>query len=113
MNDKEYLAKDAAKFWNERYRTEQTGWDLGRASLPLESYLKKMTDRSKRILIPGAGNAWEAELAFSLGFMHCYVVDISSEAITRFKQRVPAFPGNQVICSDFFSLKGMQFDVIL
>jgi SAM-dependent methyltransferase len=113
MNDKERLARDTAKFWDERYSSGQTGWDLGRASLPLEAFLKKLTDTSKRLLIPGAGNAWEAELALSLGFMHCYVVDISSEAIARFKQRVPAFPENQVICADFFSLRGMQFDVIL
>ena len=113
MNDKEYLARDAAKFWNERYKSEQTGWDLGHASAPLETFLKNWSDTSKRLLVPGAGNAWEAELAFALGFTHCYVVDISSEAIARFKQRVPAFPDNQIICADFFTLEGMQFDIIL
>jgi thiopurine S-methyltransferase len=113
MNEKDMLETDPAEFWNERYRNGHTGWDLGVASAPLAAYLKGIKDTSKRLLIPGAGNAWEAELALNLGFTQCYVVDISSEAIARFKQRVPQFPEHYILCVDFFSLNGMQFDIIL
>ena len=55
-------------YWTERYANNQTGWDFGYVSAPLKEYFDQLTDRSLRILIPGAGNAYEAEYLWSLGF---------------------------------------------
>ena len=50
-----------AEYWEERYRAGTTGWDIGSPSTPLKEYIDQLQDPSKKILIPGAGNAYEAE----------------------------------------------------
>ncbi|MDO8993629.1 MAG: SAM-dependent methyltransferase, partial [Daejeonella sp.] len=45
-------------FWNERYRLNDTGWDLGHVSPPLKTYIDQLTDKNLRILIPGCGNSY-------------------------------------------------------
>ena len=71
-----------------------------------------MDDKSLSILIPGAGNAYEAEYLFKNGFKNVYVCDLAIEALQNLKKRCPDFPENQLIHGDFFSIK-KQFDVIL
>jgi SAM-dependent methyltransferase len=74
--------------------------------------LDQITDKSLRILIPGAGNAWEAEYAWKQGFSRVEVVDIAPEAIAAFRSRVPDFPEAQLHLLDFFELD-KQYDLVI
>ncbi len=101
-----------ATFWQDRYRNGQTGWDIGYPSPPLTEYLDQLPDKTLRILIPGAGNAYEAEYAWRQGFRQVYVLDVAPEPLEAFRQRVPDFPENQLLQGDFFTHQG-EYDLIL
>ncbi len=53
-------------YWKYRYQQKQTGWDIGFASTPLVTYFDHLNDKDIKILIPGCGNAYEAEYLFSV-----------------------------------------------
>lgn len=101
-----------ANYWNERYLNGQTGWDIGYASPALMNYLDRTVPKEAKILIPGAGNAYEAIEAYRKGYLNVYVVDWASEARRHFLDKYPDFPANQYITADFFSLND-SFDFIL
>ena len=103
-----------AEFWEERWRTHYTAWDLGRVSPPLAAYIDQLTDKHQRILIPGCGNTYEAEYLLQNGFTNITVVDISPTLTDRLKTKFAGYLNQQlrVICADFFELKG-EFDLIL
>lgn len=71
-----------------------------------------MSDKSIRILIPGAGNAYEAEYAWRKGFTNVFVLDIAPEPLEGFAQRVPDFPKENLIEDDFFLHLG-SYELIL
>lgn len=99
-------------YWTQRYRAGNTGWDIGYPAPPLRDYLDQLTDRSLRILIPGAGNAYEAEYAWQAGFTQVHVLDISEAPLAAFAERVPDFPTEQLLHADFFTHAG-TYDLIL
>lgn len=99
-------------FWNNRYLTNEIGWDLTQVSPPIRKFIDGLTHFDLRILIPGAGNAHEAEYFFTKGFTQVVVVDLSQKAVDNFLKRVPNFPKKQARVGDFFELKG-QFDLVL
>lgn len=100
------------QYWTERYQNDNTPWDMGSVSTPLTAYLQRLTHKDQRILIPGAGNAYEAEWLFNNGFTNVFVIDISNEPIQNLKQRIPAFPSAHLIHGDFFELD-QKFDLII
>lgn len=100
------------EFWEEKYRNDNLGWDIGYPSPALVNYCSNYNDARLRILIPGAGNSYEAEFLYKQGFINIDVLDISEQAIKRFQNRMPSFPSQQLICKDFFEHEG-QYDVIL
>lgn len=102
----------SADYWSSRYQNEKTGWDIGNISTPLKEYIDQLTDKSLKILIPGAGNGHEAEYLHNQGFSNVYVCDLASEALDNLSKRCPSFPKSNLIHSDFFDLKG-QYDLIL
>lgn len=99
-------------FWTERYRQHQTGWDVGYATQPIVNIINKVSNKSARILLPGAGNAWEGEYIWNQGFENLHILDFAQPALDAFKNRVPDFPHEQLICDDFFNHSG-QYDLIL
>jgi|TARA_B110000259_G_scaffold79958_1_gene93633 SAM-dependent methyltransferase len=99
-------------FWDTQYQEGNIGWDVGSITTPLKAYFDQLTDKSLSILIPGAGNAYEAEYLNKLGFKNITVVDISPTVIDQFKVRVVDFPKNHILNLDFFELTG-QFDLII
>lgn len=99
-------------YWSERYRENQTGWDIGYPSPALIEFTESLGDKSIRILIPGAGNAYEAEYLFKAGFQNTSILDLSKEPLKAFKIRVPEFPEKQLIHGNFFDHIG-QYDLIL
>lgn len=100
------------EYWNERWKENKTGWDIGYASPPLVEYLDHLKNRDIRILIPGSGSGYEAEYAFKNGFQRVYYNDISPEAALGFQKRFPEFPTDQIMIRDFFDLQG-KYDLIL
>jgi thiopurine S-methyltransferase len=99
-------------FWDNRYKTKVTGWDLGEISTPLKTYIDQLTNKNIKILIPGGGNCYEAEYLNKKGFKNVYVVDLSKTALKNIKKRVPSFPEGRLKHNDFFKLN-MTFDLII
>jgi methyl halide transferase len=99
-------------YWTTRYKDQSTGWDIGYPSTPLKEYIDQLKDKRIRILIPGAGNAYEAEYLIALGFINVFVMDISTIPLLNFATRNPCFPKEQLIEADFFVHKGV-YDLIL
>ena len=99
-------------YWDTHYKTHNTGWDIGHIATPLKTYFDQLKNKSLKILIPGCGNAYEAEYLFNNGFKNVFVVDLSETALNNFKQRVPHFPESQLLHQNFFDLK-MTFDLII
>ncbi|MBD3863819.1 class I SAM-dependent methyltransferase [Olleya marilimosa] len=102
----------SADFWDNRYQTNDIGWDLGTISRPLKAYFDQLTNLDLKILIPGGGNSYEAEYLFNNGFKNVYVVDLSQTALDNLIARVPDFPSSNLILNNFFDLN-MTFDLII
>lgn len=99
-------------YWDSRYIDKTTGWDIGFPSTPIVDYFNQLGDLNLKILIPGCGNAYEAEFLWHKGFKNVYVLDFSQKALELFKNRVPNFPQNQLILSDFFEHHN-KYDIII
>ena len=99
-------------FWNNKYLTQNTGWDIGFASYPLKAYFDHIMDKTIRILIPGCGNGYEAEYLNKRGFKNVFLLDFSALALENFSKRVPHFPSEHLICEDFFVHKNI-YDLIV
>jgi methyl halide transferase len=101
------------KYWSNRYRNSETGWDTGQVTTPIKTYVDQLTNKDVQILIPGAGNGYEAEYLFNKGFKNIYVCDFAAEPLKNFKKRCPQFDPAHLVKSDFFKLSGLQFDLII
>jgi methyl halide transferase len=115
FKDKMPLNMEAHKtetYWTNRYNNQSTGWDIGFPSTPLKEYIDQLSDKNIRILIPGAGNAYEAEYLIALGFTNVHVMDISAIPLQNFIDRNPDFPKAQIIEADFFEHQG-KYDLII
>lgn len=99
-------------FWHNRYLQNQTGWDAGGITTPLKEYFNQLTDPTLRILIPGAGNAWEAGYLHEKGFTNVFVLDLALPPLDNLKRRVPGFPESHLIKGDFFDHQG-TYDLIV
>lgn len=100
------------KYWTNRYSEGQTGWDAGSVTTPLKTYFDQLTDKDMRILIPGCGNAHEAEYLFHHGFANVFLADISNVPLDDFSRRVVGFPEDHLLHMDFFELES-EFDLII
>lgn len=105
-------SEDQKSYWSARYEEDRTGWDIGYPSTPLKNYIDQLTDKSIRILIPGAGNAYEAAYLFEQGFSNTVILDISPIPLEAFSNRFPKFPKEQLVNENFFSYQE-QYDLIL
>jgi hypothetical protein len=99
-------------FWNDRYVGKQIGWDLGAPSAPLKEFIDTLTDKSIRILIPGCGNAYEAEYLHQQGFDNVFVIDFAPLALKGLQERVPEFPKDHLVLGNFFEHQS-EYDLIL
>ncbi len=59
-------------YWDQLYKHNRLGWDMGSVSSPLKAYFDQLTDNSLRILVPRAGNGWEVEYLYKNGFNHTF-----------------------------------------
>jgi SAM-dependent methyltransferase len=99
-------------YWTNRWEEGATGWDVGNVSTPFIHFFEKLNDKSLRILIPGCGNGYEGEYLWRKGFHNVFILDISEVPLTLFKQRVPDFPHDHLLCNDFFELNE-NFELII
>lgn len=101
-----------AQYWTQRYLHGNTGWDTGGITPPLKDYFDQLADRNLAILIPGAGNGYEAEYLFKSGFTNVNVLDVSAVPLGNLKSRVPAWPELHLHQADFFDHNG-EYDLIV
>lgn len=103
-----------SKFWDERYLSGQHGWDVGAVTEPLKKFIDSIENKNISILIPGCGNAYEAEYLLQNGFTNITLIDISPVLVDDIKKKFAGQLGKniQVVCEDFFDFEG-SFDLIL
>lgn len=103
----------SAEYWNERYKKEETGWDIGFVSTPLKTYIDQSERKDISILIPGGGNSYEAAYLLENGFTHITVIDFAPIVAERLQTQFKTYgDAIQIICDDFFALTG-TYDLIL
>lgn len=101
-------------YWSSRYKNNDVAWDMGEVSPPLKEYFDQLTDKYITILIPGCGNAYEAEYLLQQGFKNITLIDISPLPVDKLKKNFSAFLNKEIhiICGDFFTLN-QTFDLIV
>lgn len=99
-------------FWNLRWETHSTGWDIGYPSPPITEYFRNLKDKDSAVLIPGCGNAHEAEFLSENGFTDITLVDIAPKAVEILKEKFRDNPVVKVFCADFFEFEG-RFDFMV
>lgn len=100
------------KFWEDRYENGQIGWDAGNITTPLKEYFDQLTDKNQKMLIPGCGNAYEAQYLHKQGFRNVYVADVALKPLQRLARACENFPEGHLIHGDFFDMEG-TFDLII
>lgn len=103
----------SAKYWDDRYLNDDFGWDLGQVSPPLKNYFDQLTDKNLAILIPGAGNGYEAEYLVNKGFTNVYVCDFAEQPLKNLLKRCPKIGAEHLLLSDFFEINEIKFDLIV
>ncbi|MCO6497860.1 MAG: methyltransferase domain-containing protein [Chitinophagaceae bacterium] len=116
-NDIEYLAADYNRpldraYWNAQWENRRTGWDMGTPSPPITTYMDQYRNKNAAILIPGCGNAYEAEYLAKLGFSSITLLDIAPRAVEILKEKFHKTPEVKVVCGDFFEHEG-TYDLII
>ena len=99
-------------FWNNKYNKNEIGWDLKSPSNPLKEYIDQINDKAIKILIPGCGNAYEAEYLLEKGYTNITLIDISEAVVNNIKEKFKNNSEIRVLLQDFFELEE-QFDLIL
>lgn len=106
-----------SEFWAGRYREGTTGWDIGYPSPPITTYFESLASQHAQakdaaLLIPGCGNAYEAEYLHSQGFKNVHLLDWAAEPLEAFSKRVPDFPKSHLHQGDFFTHSG-SYDFVV
>jgi SAM-dependent methyltransferase len=99
-------------YWDHQYQNGRTGWDIGYAAPAIVEYFQQKNNKELKILIPGAGNAWEAEYLWKTGFKNLFVLDFSQQAVDSFQRRFPDFPSSHIFKENYFHHHG-QYDIIV
>lgn len=101
-----------ATYWNNQYVNENTGWDLGEISPPIKDYIDTIKDKNISILIPGCGNAYEAEYLLQKGFNNITVIDIAPDLVESLQQKFANNANIKVVLGDFFEHQS-SYDLII
>ncbi len=101
-------------YWSRRYKNDDAAWDMGTVSPPLKEYFDQLKDKNISILIPGCGNAYEAEYLLQQGFTNITLIDISPVPVAKLQSILATNVGKElnIICGDFFTLN-QTFDLII
>ncbi|MFN9709985.1 MAG: methyltransferase domain-containing protein [Bacteroidota bacterium] len=99
-------------YWDTRWEKGETGWDIGYAATAITEYMSKYPDKNAAILIPGCGNAYEAEWLATQGFTNITLIDIAPKAVARLKEKFQNTPEVKVLCEDFFQHEA-KYDLMI
>jgi SAM-dependent methyltransferase len=99
-------------YWETQWQSKKTGWDIGQASPAITEYFKQYPNKNAAILIPGCGNAYEAEYLVANGFKNITLIDISPKAVETLKAKFADMLEVKIFCEDFFQHKG-SYDLIV
>lgn len=99
------------EYWENRYENNDAIWDIGHISTPLKEYIDQLEDKNIKILIPGAGNAYELDYLIEKGFQNVYVIDYAQQPIDTILNRNKALE-KHLICDDFFN-HNETYDLII
>lgn len=99
-------------YWDNQYKADTTGWDLGEISPPIKSYINKIQNKEISILIPGCGNAYEAEYLVMQGFTNVTVIDIAPTLVYLLQNKFANNPNITILLGDFFEHQN-TYDLIL
>lgn len=100
------------QYWESKYDKNKTGWDVGYISTPIKTYIDQLKNKELKVLIPGAGNSYEAEYMHENEFKNVQVIDIALQPLLNLKKRFPDFPEKDLINNNFFNHEG-KYDLIL
>ena len=100
------------EYWKGKYELSQTGWDIGHVSTPIKAYIDQLKNKELKILIPGAGNAYEGEYLFNQGFKNVFLLDYAELPFDNLLKRCPKFPKEQLLNENFFTHND-RYDLIL
>lgn len=100
------------QYWNDRWKKEETRWDIGYPSPAITNFMDSLSDKNLAILIPGCGNAYEAEYLVGQGFTNITLIDIAPKAVEKLRQKFIDHPAVRILCEDFFHHQG-TYDVII
>ena len=90
------------EYWDTQYKTNTTGWDLGKVSPPIKEYIDTIKNKNISILIPGCGNSHEAEYLLSKGFTNITLIDIAPTLVLNLQGKFKNYPNIKIILGDFF-----------
>ncbi len=99
-------------YWQAQWEAGQTGWDIGYASPAIAEFADAWPDKNAAVLIPGCGNAYEAEHLLHAGFTNITLVDIAPAAVERLKRKFEGKKQIKIVGEDFFNHQG-KYDLIL
>ena len=85
-------------------KKDEIGWDIGFPSPAIKEYIDQLNNKNISILLPGCGNAYEAEYLLAQGFKDITLIDIAPLLTAALKKKFKNSPGEQVkiITGDFF-----------
>lgn len=99
-------------YWENRYHTNDSPWDAGGITTPLKDYIDQLQNKKLRILIPGAGNAYEFDYLVSKGFENVFVLDFARQPLENINKRHAFAFDSHLIEADFFEHEA-SYDLIL
>ena len=101
-------------YWNNLYDKDEIGWDIGFPSPVLKEYIDQLTNKDIAILIPGCGNAYEAEYLLAQGFTNVTLIDIAPLLTAALESKFKKELGKKIkiITGDFFTHEG-TYNLIL
>jgi len=100
------------KYWQIRWEKQETGWDIGYPAPAITKFIDGIVDKNLATLIPGCGNAYEAEYLVQQGFTNITLIDIAPMAVNQLKQKFINNSHITILLEDFFEHKG-SYDLVL
>lgn len=114
-HDQPSLSVSRSEFWEELYRSGDTGWDLG-APTPVFMSLKHLLPPTGRMLVLGSGMGHDAIYFAKQGY-RTVGVDFAATAVARARQNAKRLGADvEFLQEDFFTLPQRfreQFDIVL
>lgn len=98
-------------YWNNRYLNNETGWDMQQVSPPLKGYIDNLQNQGLKILIPGCGNAYEADYLLEKGFEQVTLIDFAPTITNKLREKYNGKP-IRILNENFFNHED-HYDLIL